>query len=206
VPIAADRRLRHAVLLLVALATPALANHDEPGRGKSIKGPLVTAYVPCTTPNTHTNGSVQLLGCTPPTRSDPVCGFGASNGVRGMGRVLAVSRGDDVELRIVAKGLGIGCEGRTLCGTVSFRTTTDRCADGPCTVADTLDFTSTRSTACCRVTMGQCKVTTSVNAEVFDAFRPGERAGVELLACGLKRIDGPELPAGRTFSCGLLAP
>lgn len=197
------------VLLLVAACAavpPAWATHDEPGRAKSMKGPLVTAYVPCTSPNTETSGVVRLPACMPPTRADALCGFGAEAGKRGTGRAEAVARGTDVELRIVAKGLGAGCEGHTLCGVVSFRTTTDRCADGACTVVDMPNFLGASSTACCRVAMGQCRVSTSVNAEVFDALRPGERAGVEILGCGLKRMDGAFPPDGVSFACGILAP
>lgn len=199
------RTLFLAAVLLAAVA-PAWATHDEPGRAKALKGPLITAYEPCTAPNTETSGVVRLPACMPPVRADSVCGFGAEAGKRGTGRAQAVARGIDVELQIVAKGLGAGCEGRTLCGVVSFRTTTDRCADGACTVVDMPNFIGASTTACCRVTMGQCRVSTSVNAEVFDALRPGERAGVELLGCGLKRMDGPLPPDGVSFACGILAP
>jgi len=34
----------------------------------------------------------------------------------------------------------------------------------------------------------------------------GEKTGIEILGCGLKRLDGPNPPSGPTFSCGVLAP
>ncbi len=44
-----------------------------------------------------------------------------------------------------------------------------------------------------------------LQTEVFDALRLGQRVGVELLGCGLRRMSGPSLP-GLTFACGMLAP
>jgi hypothetical protein len=38
------------------------------------------------------------------------------------------------------------------------------------------------------------------------ALRLGQRAGIELLGCGLRRRDGPTPLTGLTFGCGMLAP
>jgi hypothetical protein len=53
---------------------------------------------------------------------------------------------------------------------------------------------------------GNCRLKTSINTEVFDALRLGQRAGVGLLGCGLRRTSGPNLPTGLSFNCGMLAP
>ena len=69
-----------------------------------------------------------------------------------------------------------------------------------------IELTNVSDTACCTVANGNCKLKTSINTEVFDALRLGERAGIELLGCGLRRRDGPTPPTDLTFVCGMLAP
>lgn len=196
-----------AGLVLGAMIAPAGGTHDEPGRGKALKMTLVTAYEPCTSPNTITAGGLPQPACHPPDRSDPVCGFGALFGQVGMGKAKGVVKDGDIELSVSASGLGNGCEGLRLCGVVAVRVTTDRCANGmsPCTTSD-IELTNESDTACCRVFNGNCKLKTSINTEVFDALRLGQRAGVELLGCGLRRRDGANPPSGLSFTCGMLAP
>ena len=195
-----------AVVCVLALgATAAQATHDEPGKGRSAKAALVTAYQPCTAPNTTTSGLAPFDACSPPVRSDPECGFGAEVVSSASGHVKAKSRNFDVDLTFIAKGLDYGCEGLMLCGVATVRVTTDRCVMSPCTV-DLVDIPITQPDSCCRVTHGTCQLRTSINTEIFDALRYGERAGIEILGCGLRRVDGDNLPTGLTFSCGLLAP
>lgn len=196
-------------IVLVGLAlwcgqSPAWATHDEPGRGRSQKGPLITAYAPCTAPNTVTVGATPVPACAPPTRSDEQCGFGASLGARGVGKMKALSKNGDLELTLILRGLGLGCEGEMLCATASVRVTTDRCVgDVPCTAIDLPGVIPATSTSCCIVRNGKCSVRTSINGESFDAVRSGERAGIELLGCGMRRIDSGGTPVP-TFSCGTL--
>ncbi|MGH7893729.1 MAG: hypothetical protein ACREQL_03625 [Candidatus Binatia bacterium] len=186
---------------------PARATHDEPGRGKAIKGSLVTAYEKCTAPNSLTEGGFAVPACAPPVRSDPVCGFGALDGMVGAGKAKGVVHDGDVELTAVLSGLGLGCDGWRLCGVVSVRVTTDRCGATPCTTID-LTLTNESATGCCTVSQGNCRLRTTVNTEVFGAIRMGERAGIQLLGCGLRRIDGPTAPPPDklSFVCGMLAP
>jgi hypothetical protein len=194
-----------AFALALTVSAMAWATHDEPGKGLSAKAALVTAYEPCTAPNTTTSGLAPFPACSPPVRSDPLCGFNSAVTSAASGRVKAKSRNFDVDLTIVAKGLSVGCEGRMLCGLMSVRVTTDRCTVSPCTVVDLIDIPAAQPDSCCIVTHGVCQLRTSINAEIFDALRYGERAGIELLGCALRRVDGPNLPTGHTFSCGLLA-
>jgi hypothetical protein len=201
-----------ALVASTMLAPEALATHDEPGRGRSVKSPLVTAYKACTAPNTQTRGTNPLPACTPPQQYDTVCGFDIPSQRNGNGKVSAVSlENGDIQLKVTARGLGIGCEGRRLCGILSFRGTTDRCVDGEsCTVIDVIDYVADTPTGCCIVQSGFCKLKTTVNAIRFDTVRTGDRAGVELFGCGLKRMDGanpPSLdpPTGPSFRCGPLA-
>jgi len=191
---------------MLLLAVEAGATHDEPGKGKSARASLVTAYEPCTSPNTTTSGLTPWPACSPPVRSDPVCGFGNLPVTIANGRAKAKTRPFDVEFAFAAKGLPLSCEGLTLCGVVSIRVSTDRCVDSPCTLQDLINVTGTEATSCCVVQRGVCSVRSSINREIFDALRAGERAGIQILGCGLKRIDGPNPPAGNTFECGILAP
>src|SRR5262249_50851078 len=110
----------------------------------------------------------------------------------------------DIQLSVTASGLGTGCEGHKLCGVVRVRVTTHRCPMSPCTTTD-LELTNLSDTACCTVTNGNCKLNTRLNTGVFDALRLGQRAGIELLGCGLRRRDAPTPPTGLTFACGMLA-
>jgi hypothetical protein len=183
----------------------AWATHDEPGRGKAVRISMVTSYEECTSPNTSTEGGLPTPACSPPVRSDPVCGFGAMAGATGMIKAKGVVHDGDVQLSVVGAGLGNGCEGHKLCGVIRVRVSTDRCLLTPCTTRD-IELTNVSDTACCTVSNGNCKLKTTINTEVFDALRSGERAGVELLGCGLRRRDGPTPPTGLTFACGLLAP
>jgi hypothetical protein len=192
---------------VLAVAVPADATHDEPGRGRSVKTALVTSYEPCTSPNTMTSGGFPVPACSPPVRTDPICGFGAVDGLRGMGKAKGVVHDGDVQLTAVLAGLGLGCEGWRLCGAIFIRVSTDRCDVSPCTTAD-LILANESATACCTVHQGNCRVKTTVNTEIFDALRSGQRAGIHLLGCGLRRVDGPTPPSpgSLSFVCGMMAP
>jgi hypothetical protein len=200
-----------AVCAVALCAGLARANHSEPGKGRSVKMPLVTAYAPCTAPNTATAGANPVPACTPPVRNDPYCSFDLPDLQNGSGKASAVSLSNgDIQLKLSARGLGLGCEGHTLCGAISIRATTDRCQAGTaCTVIDLINYAATPPTGCCVVTSGTCKLKTSINAIRFDTVRPGDRAGVELFGCGLRRTTLAEgestLPTDLTFRCGPLA-
>jgi hypothetical protein len=200
-----------AVCAVALCAGLARANHSEPGKGRSVKMPLVTAYAPCTAPNTATAGANPVPACTPPVRNDPYCSFDLPDLQNGSGKASAVSLSNgDIQLKLSARGLGLGCEGHTLCGAISIRATTDRCQAGTaCTVIDLINYAATPPTGCCVVTSGTCKLKTSINAIRFDTVRPGDRAGVELFGCGLRRTTLAEgestLPTDLSFRCGPLA-
>jgi hypothetical protein len=207
--VSAPGRLRVGILLLSLIAVSAprvLAIHDEPGRGGSAKAALVTVYEPCTSPNTTTAGLTPVPACNPPVRADSICGFGSSVLSHAVGRVKVKARNFDLDLTMVAKGLQLSCNGYTLCAATTIRMTTDRCEDSPCTVIDLVDIPPPSSTSCCVVSGGTCSIKTTINNAIFDALRANERAGIEILGCGLRRVDGPDLPPSLSFSCGLLAP
>src|SRR5262245_5278912 len=195
-----------AALGATLLAAPARA-HDEPKRAKSVKAALITAYEPCTNPNTVTQGSaLSIPACSPPVRSDPECGFQGPFFKAGYAKASgATTPIGDFRLSYVAKSLNPGCEGQRLCAVAQVRVTTDRCQQAPCTF-DLPQWYVDSVTGCCTVTGGECRVSTSINSEMLGTLAPGEKTGIEILGCGLKRITGANTPAGLTFSCGVLAP
>lgn len=183
------------------------AAHDEPRRGKAIKAPLVTAYEACTSPNTVTAGPVPVPACAPPTRSDALCGFQGPFFRAGYGKAAGITTPlGDLLFNFTAKNLAPGCEGRKLCATASVRLTTERCQGGQSCTVDIPNWLSDTITGCCVVTGGTCRVRTSINREMLGTLQQGEKTGIEIRGCGLKRIDGPNPPSGYTFTCGVLAP
>jgi len=194
------------LLLAHAMSASIAGAHDEPKRARLIRAPLVTAYEPCTAPNTFTGGDIPIPACAPPKRSDTECGFQGPYFKAGYGKATAATKTlGDLRLSFVAEALGPGCEGRRLCAFASIRMTTDRCLVHPCTV-DLPNLYVDSPTGCCTVERGACRVSTSINSELLGLLQPGEKTGIEINGCGLKRTDGPNLPAGLTFSCGVLAP
>jgi hypothetical protein len=195
------------MVLLLAPTGVAWAFHDEPPRGRAFVGGVVTAYEPCTSPNTKTQGISPVSACSPPRRSDPVCGFGTLPGSPGKGKLKADVRRGEIELKTSLSGLTFGCEGERLCGVVTVRVTTHRCNTQPCTTVN-VELVNEDPSACCTVSGGRCHFKAANPSEDWDALQDGDRAGVELLGCGLRRVTGPNQPsAGRlTFACGLLSP
>jgi hypothetical protein len=180
--------------------------HDEPRRAKTIKAPLVTAYKACTSPNTMTAGPIPVPACSPPAREDDICGFQGPFFKSGYGKASGITTPiGDFKLSFTAKGLNPGCEGRKLCAVASVRITTERCLAGSCTF-DLPTWLSDTITGCCIVESGTCRVNTSINSEMLGVLEQGEKTGIQILGCGLKRMDGPSLPTGLTFGCGVLAP
>ena len=199
------RRVVVALSATALLATAASA-HDEPRRARAVKAALVTTYAPCTNPNTTTEGSSAFPACSPPVRSDAECGFQGPFFKAGYARASGITTPvGDFRLTYVAKNLNPGCEGRRLCAVAQVRVTTDRCVQKPCTF-DLPQWYVDSVTGCCTVTGAECRVTTSINSEMIGTLAQGEKTGIEIVGCGLKRIDGPNPPAGLTFSCGVLAP
>src|SRR5262249_52475095 len=123
----------------------AWAARRERGRGKAARISMVTSYEACTNPNTSTEGGLPTPSCSPPVRSDPVCGFGSLFGMVGMAKGKAQVHDGDIQLSVTASGLGTGCEGHNLCGVVRVRVTTHRCPLSPCTTTD-LELTNLSDT------------------------------------------------------------
>lgn len=123
-----------AVVGLLA-ASPALAVHNQPFKGKNFKVNLMTAYNPCTTPNTTTDDGVPA--CSTLDRSDPVCGF---DGGQGKVQIKSLTVGNQA-FRIKLNGLNeTFCSGQTLNFFISYRKTGHLCNGGitSCTTQDVL--------------------------------------------------------------------
>lgn len=240
-----------AALGVVLLANVALATHNEPSSATTIKASLVTAYEACSnaactgagTPFTCCTGAGTgtcpsgatttgansvfsgMAACTPPARSDSVCGFGPL-GVGSLSATFSAKSGD-IAVVASASGLSAGCVGQTLMLYAALRATTDNCtAAAGCTVPD---FPPTPFFANCVVgSTGKCTIKTTVNKAINAALcaapgvpfacctgagtgtcvaiTAGGHTGVEIQGCGLRRTTGPTPLPTRTFACGLLVP
>ena len=120
-----------AMVLLIAARSSA---GSDPTAAPKIRGSFVTAYEACTSPNARGPQSFggDLVGCTPPVRSDPVCGFGPN----GSGRFSLTVRKRGLHVAAKLVGLDAGCEGTTLRLAVAARATTAACSPGSCTLED----------------------------------------------------------------------
>jgi len=193
--------------LAIGTAAGASAFHDEPKRAKAVKAPLVTAYLPCTSPNTHTTGVPSFAACEPPLRVDELCGFTDPLYVSGLGKAAGQAKANgDFQIKVVVRGLNSGCEGRTMCPTVKIRATTHRCATGAACTTQDIELIGASPTACCKVMSGACSVSTTINSEVLGTLVPGDRTGVEIYGIGLRRVDGQDPPATSGFVSGILTP
>lgn len=119
---------------MLCAAASAWAQIDGPPKAPELRGYFVTAYEECVEPNAKEAESFggDMVGCSPPVRSDDVCGFGTG----GFGKFsLTVSRRG---LKVAAKlvGLNDGCEGETLRLAVTGRVTTEACTPARCTLTD----------------------------------------------------------------------
>ena len=154
------------------LAGVAPADHNEPFKAKAVKVNLVTAYEPCTSPNTMTDDNIQA--CAPPVRSDPLCSF---SGGQGSVQIKTIDqRGFQIKLKV--KGLEEACDGATLTFLASARNTSHNCAGIPCTAVDQPS-----------VSLGTCTVQRGVCIVFGVLIFPGgaERGGVEMNNIILKR-------------------
>lgn len=175
------RRSVGGILALVGcvglLTSAAFADHNEPKVAKSIKGNVVTAYEPCTAPDTITDSDKgSLLACSVPVRSDPTCGFGTLNGLpKGKGQLQLKSL-DDRGWSIKLKLLGLeqpACDGETMTFVVTYRATAHNCGGMACTAAD-----QTVELAHCTVERGVCKINVPTHPLLYDLRAPG---GTEVL-------------------------
>ncbi len=136
-----------AIALGLCLAAgSAHAQFNTPFKGKQFKGNLMTAYNPCTAPDTTTDDSV--AACSTFTRSDSNCGYGG-----GQGKIqLKTQTVGNYDARLKLVTLDAGCEGKTLTFHAVVRRTGRYCAGNICQVQDQ-DF----QFGSCVVMRGVCK-------------------------------------------------
>jgi hypothetical protein len=162
-------RAAFAASVLIAMGSPAVADHVQPARARVFKGTLVTAYAPCTTPNTATTptevNGLTWPACTPAVRENPTCGFGPD----GSGQVEFRTSGDKIGVKVKVRGLDAGCEGTLIAVNFLFDVTGDLCDGATCT----LPFES--SWGACTVTEGRCSM--GDNSRFF-FLSPGGRSGM----------------------------
>ena len=183
------------------LSGVALAGHTEPAKASKAQFALVNSFDPCFSPNTTVNASGGSA-CTPATPT----GFGdCTLTATGSGQLKLTVVGDPakgtqvIKVSASAKGLNALCENNQLCLVLSWRATNDDCPEGSCTAEDFDNFDPFG--ACCTVTGGTCKISTTLNAGTL-ILANGKNTGLELLGCGLK--TSLPLLGEPVLSCGLL--
>ena len=206
-------RLRMIRVLLmgamVATTAAALAGPNEPFKARIGRSDLVTAYSPCTAPNTTLQMSaLPLPACGPALPNDSVCQFGS----HGVGTFKAsASSGPDLTLSASLSGLGSGCIGRILCPVASIRLTTNDCSSGDpngCTAIDVSNIqlgTPDPLVGCCIVSPdGRCSLKARLSQVLPGVLASGQTYGLEVVSAGVNRVTGPT-HAAPTFSLGFLA-
>ena len=163
-----------ASFFLVALAGFGLAQVVTPLKAKAMKGELVTAYEPCTAPNTFNPSSIFTLACTPPVRSNPTCGFGPN----GKGKYSIKLFGSDLKVTASLTGLA-GClpngSFHDLALAANFRITTTACA-ADCTTANAAVFVGG-----CELVDGKCTIKSTLETtHLANALLDGETYNIEL--------------------------
>jgi hypothetical protein len=178
------RTILTATLLGVGLAaSPVLAFHNQPFKGKNFKVNLMTAYEPCTAPDTVTDDGVSA--CSTLQRSDPLCGFG---GGQGKVQLKSLTVGN-IAFRIKLNGVDDPCDGETINFFLSFRKTGHHCAGASCTTVDVIDYP-----------LGACFVTRNVCKASGALFLPGgaQLGQIEILDVHAERLGN------RVFTPGLI--
>jgi len=157
--------------------------HAFPATAKSIKSALVQNYPACISPDTQTTANQQA--CLGASEVDPSCLFGS----KGNGSLSATISKQSIKLHGALHGLDPLCEGKTLTGALTVRTTTDSCATDHCTVVDQEITGGT-----CTVKKGSCVF----NATVATGFDAGAGSEMTILTCGVKN------GSLQTFACGIM--
>ena len=172
-----------AVSLSAIAATQTHAFLNQPTKGKNFKVNLMTAYQPCTTPNTMTDDGKQA--CSPLVRLNPNCGFDG-----GLGKVqLKAQTVGNTAFRIKLTGLDQFCENAVLNFFISFRKTGIHCGIDECTMVDQIG-----------ATLGSCNVSHGLCSTAGQLFLAGgaDKGQVEILEVYV------EENGIRTFNSGLI--
>jgi hypothetical protein len=179
-----------AAIAIGVTAGAALAQYNEPNVAKAVKGSIVTAYQPCTTPNTTTSNATPA--CTV-VRNDPICGFAGL----GHGLMFLKSKGTTGwAVKIVLLGLEDACKNQTLHFYATLRTTTNDCAQSPCTV----DTPNVDLGSCIVTHTGKCGISTPVFATPALITKAG---GSEVTDLHAVRTTGTGAPA-TSFTYGIV--
>ncbi len=199
-----------AVVAASIVLQHAQASADLPGpkRARHYMASFVPAFAPCTLPSDTTTGAIVLGACHPAVPVDQSCGFGPTGRGTGTGLVLPPEEGEpqDISIRGRLVGLSAGCEGETLCVTVSAVVTTVGCSSGDpagCTIETLTDFPL--GNGCGTVQNGKVKLRTTVNT-AFGAEVLNSNTVIQIRGVGVRRTSSVNSPApsGNTFESGLL--
>jgi hypothetical protein len=179
------RRIAFVATLIATglVASSAFGLHNQPFKGKSFKINVVTAYEPCTAPDTLTNDGQPA--CSVPVRSDPGCGFGGGQGKIQLKSLTVGNTG----FRVKLNGLDPPCENQVINFVISFRKTGHHCNGASCTMVDVIDHPF----SACSVINGVCKDNGAL-------FLPG---GADIGQIEIIEVRGERL-GNRTFATGVI--
>lgn len=203
-----------SAVFLFSGAGVAGAELPGPKRAGRIISSFVQAFEECTNPNDTTTGALALPACNPAVPIDSTCSFGPEG--KGTGRAYlidgATAAEQDIRINGRLVGLGAGCEGETLCITVSVVVSAVGCAGGGaagCTMETLRDFQlgSPPGSGCGVVQDGtvglRSTIDTALGADVINS-----RTNIQLRGIGIRRVSSVNsaAPMGNTFEAGLLVP
>jgi hypothetical protein len=168
------------VSVVLGLSTSgAFAQINQPFKGKTFRGNLMTTYQACTAPNTTSDDAQGA--CTPPVRVTATCGFGGGQGKVQMKHVTV----GKVSFRAKLTGLDAGCEGANLTVVATLRRSGQFCAGGFCTLVDLVDT----PIGACVVSKGSCSANGQIILPGGTTFGQTEIKDVAVLHSGVRAFD-----------------
>ncbi len=177
-----EKFLRTAGVVTVVIgltASAALAQFNQPYKGKSFKANLATTYNACTVPNAMSDDGVDA--CTPVSRVNTQCEHGGGQG-RIQFKHVTVGK---VAFRAKLTGLGNGCEGQQLNVVATMRRSGQFCGGQPCTLVDQVDYLI----ASCVVSNGACSANGQIILPGSTLLGQTEIKDVAVIQNGLRAFD-----------------
>src|SRR5262245_55519062 len=187
---------------LGALASVALADHEEPKKAKTYKVELLTAYNDCTGGSFSTDPPGLILPACSAVRSDPTCGFFIDPvaGPKGSGKCSAKlvdanddGTPDDIESKCSLAKLTDGCDNEVLTLVANTNATSNDCSAAPgssCSVGQATVLPDFAIGTCLvdskgnKCKMGPVRVNSFAGTTVLEA---GKNLGLEILNTKVKR-------------------
>lgn len=187
-----------ALLGTALIVSPVLGQRALPKKANKYQATIVQGVEVCTATNTTAPGVLATAACDPVVAADSLCQFTA----KGSGKFLSKAK-TDVSVQVKLSNLTDTCNGETLCGVASIRTSSDGCASGgSCSTVPQADLPL--GIACCTVDKNKCKVKTTIGVSLPGALPAGNNTEIIIGEVGMVRTSG--VTEGVAFRAGLLFP